>query len=576
MGRLHRGEEDPLCGLGWSGTWVLGQEFRFHSGRLRITPKNPFCDDMRRLIQGNLGQANQLGDGAPLVWLFDPKCWSGVEIHRADFKGKAVEFTLAKQGDTGDVLVISKANTDMKECATEFFRVLRDPALFPRAASTPVSPPGQSGVKVSDNHRFLVTGDGKPFFWLADTAWQLIHDLNREEVDRYLEDRVKKGFNVIQTVALAEHGGLDRPNAYGHLPLVDRDPTRPDSREGDDYWKQLDYVIESAARRGLYVALLPTWGSHVTRGFTDGKVNGIFNVTNAEIYGRFIGGRYRQRSNVIWMLGGDRAALTEDAKAVWRAMARGIAVGVAGREDYSKVLMTFHPVGPGSSFDYFPNEDWLDFHGIQSSHGPAILNWKMIEREYRRTPVRPVIDLETTYAGIVFGKQTEPLTDDLARRAAYWAVFAGACGHTYGHNSIWQMFVPGKSGPLAGAKTSWQAALDAPSATQMGHLRRLMESRTFLTQKPDPTLLAFEQNDPSTMCLALHGDGFALIYTPTGRTLDVDLRQLRGGKVKAAWFDPRTGASTGAGEFENDRVQSFDPPGDERAGNDWVLCLEDH
>ena len=95
-----------------------------------MLPKNPFCDDMRRLIRSDLGQANQLGDGAPLVWLFDPKCWTGVEIHRADFRGKAVEFTPAKPGEAGDVLVIPKAATDMSRCHEEFFRVIGDGGIF--------------------------------------------------------------------------------------------------------------------------------------------------------------------------------------------------------------------------------------------------------------------------------------------------------------------------------------------------------------------------------------------------------------------------------------------------------------
>lgn len=542
-------------------------------------PKNPFCEDMRRLIQSDLGQTNQLGDGAPLVWLFNPKCWTGVEIHNAAFKERAVEFSPAKPDENGDVLVIPRAKTDLMECAAEFFRVLRDPALFPGSAApkasnsaTVLSP---VALRVADNGRFLTTQDDKPFFWLADTAWQLIHDLNREEADAYFLKRAAQGFNVIQTVALAEHGGLDRPNAYGFYPLLERDPTRPDLDDGPDYWKHVDYVVQSASRHGLHVALLPTWGSHVTRSYTDGKVNGIFNAVNAEAYGRFLSERYRQQTNIIWVLGGDRAAPTDEAKAVWRAMARGIAIGFSGREDYTQLLMTFHPVGPGSSSDYFPDEPWLDFHGIQSSHGPAILNWKIIGRDYLRKPVRPVIDMETTYAEIVFGKQTEPLSDDLARRAAYWAVFAGACGHTYGHNSVWQMFVPGKGAPRAGARIPWQAALDAPSAVQMGHLRKLMEKHPILSQRPDPSLIAFDQSIPSETCLALHGEGFALIYTPSGRTLELSLDKLGFAKVNASWFDPRTGKTTAFGQFFNQARHAFDPPGKNAPGNDWVLVLDD-
>ncbi len=37
-------------------------------------------------------------------------------------------------------------------------------------------------LKIADNNRYLITEDGKPFFWLGDTAWELIHRLDREEV----------------------------------------------------------------------------------------------------------------------------------------------------------------------------------------------------------------------------------------------------------------------------------------------------------------------------------------------------------------------------------------------------------
>ena len=33
-------------------------------------------------------------------------------------------------------------------------------------------------LRVSDNARFLVAEDGKPFFWLADTAWSIIDSSN--------------------------------------------------------------------------------------------------------------------------------------------------------------------------------------------------------------------------------------------------------------------------------------------------------------------------------------------------------------------------------------------------------------
>src|SRR5512137_2797023 len=86
---------------------------------------------------------------------------------------------------------------------------------------------GHGDLKVSANGRFLVFADGTPFFYMADTAWELFHRLNREEAERYLENRRQKRFTVIQAVALAELDGLHTPNPYGDCPLIDDDPTRP-------------------------------------------------------------------------------------------------------------------------------------------------------------------------------------------------------------------------------------------------------------------------------------------------------------------------------------------------------------
>ena len=171
-----------------------------------------------------------------------------------------------------------------------------------RSLGQAAEPKQLSRLRVSDNHRFLVTEDGKPFFYLADTAWELFHRLKREEVEKYFSDRAGKGFNVIQAVVLAELDGLTEPNAYGHLPLADKtDPTRPAIQDGphNDYWDNVDEVIDLAVQKGLYVGLLPTWGRYVTSHWANGIVDGIFTPANAQQYGEFIGKRYKDRRNII-------------------------------------------------------------------------------------------------------------------------------------------------------------------------------------------------------------------------------------------------------------------------------------
>lgn len=427
-------------------------------------------------------------------------------------------------------------------------------------------------LRVAENRRFFETEEGKPFFWLADTAWQMLHDLNDEEMERYLANRREKGFTVIQTVILAELRG-DQPNAFGHMPIEPGRPDKPIVVDGpdNDYWDDVERAIQRAAKHQLYVALLPTWGKYVCSNWQSGMVDGFFNAENAEAYGRFIGQRFAHLPNIIWILGGDRNCPTDASRAVWRAMARGIAQGVTGREDYDRVLMGYHPAGPGSTAWFFNDEPWLDFHAIQSSHGRWVINWQMIDYAYTLPPTRPVLDLESSYPELRHGWPPSTATDDDARRAAYWSVFAGAAGHTYGHHSIWQMHSPKYPG-VAGPKRYWYEALDAPSAFQMGYLRRLIESVPFHTQRPDLSLLAFEQELPWEMCLALRGEGFAMAYTPTGRTLQINLDRLNAPRCIVSWFNPRTGQMSPLGEHPAKGIRNFTPP-DSGPGHDWVLVL---
>ncbi|HYE73051.1 MAG TPA: DUF4038 domain-containing protein, partial [Blastocatellia bacterium] len=218
-------------------------------------------------------------------------------------------------------------------------------------------------LKVSENRRFLVTQDGKPFFYLGDTAWELFHRLNREEADRYLKNRADKGFTVIQAVALAELDGLNDPNAYGHRPLLNNDPTQPDVKEGanNDYWDHVDYIINKAASLGLYIGFLPTWGDKYNKKWGIGPE--IFTPQNAAVYGEWLGRRYRNNTNIIWILGGDRPLENDTHKEIIRAMANGLRRGAGGTH-----LITFHPTGGASSSQHLHNDDWLDFNMRQNGH----------------------------------------------------------------------------------------------------------------------------------------------------------------------------------------------------------------
>ena len=286
-------------------------------------------------------------------------------------------------------------------------------------------------IQVSDNGRYFVDAQGEPFFWLGDTAWLLPKKLNREEVERYLDDRQRKEMNVVQLMVLHNFGACE--NAYGVPALEDHDLSRIHMTAGNrpgvgneyDYWDHLEYAIQLAQEKGIYMALVPMWGSNVE----------AFKVQpeTAKAYGAWLAKRFGAYPNIIWLNGGDVPG--EDAEAVWDALAEGIS------SDDTTHLMTYHPIGRKMSSWWFHDRDWLDFNMFQSGHrrydqddserSYGEDNWKYAAEDWAKTPVKPTIDGEPSYEEIRHGLHwdNQPLwQDDDVRRYAYWSVFAGCAG----------------------------------------------------------------------------------------------------------------------------------------------------
>ena len=437
-------------------------------------------------------------------------------------------------------------------------------------------------LKVSENKRFLVKEDGSPFFWLGDTAWELFHRLNREEADRYLKNRADKGFTVIQAVALAELEGHADPNPYGHLPLTDLDPSKPAVKDGpnNDYWDHVDYVVDKANSLGLTIGFLPTWGRYWHDKTKEAGDKPLFNAQNAAAYGEWLGKRYKDRPNIVWVVGGDRTVENDEQKEVIRAMARGLRKGDGGAH-----LITFHPRGGSGSAEVFHNDDWLDFNMRQNGHVIEFTGrYDATAVDYARTPVKPVLDGEPIYEDHPVSFNIQKLGHSTAadvRRPLYWNLFQGAFGHTYGHHSVWQMYGE-KRKPINAPLMPWSEAIDQPGAGQMQYGRKLIESRPFLTRVPDDGVIVPDKvptNVPGAgsrrFVATRDADGtYAMVYAPISRPFSVRMDKIKGGKVKAWWFNPRNGEAAAIGEFPNTGTRQFSPP-EKGETLDWVLVLDD-
>ena len=433
-------------------------------------------------------------------------------------------------------------------------------------------------LKISSNHRFLIEEKGNPFFWLGDTGWLLFSKLTREEAEQYLEDRRKKGFNVIQVMVLHTVAAV---NVYGDSALVNKNVAHPLSTDGNnfsdktqyDYWDHVDYIVDLAAKKNLYVAMVPIWGSNVKAG--------LVSRDDARTYAKWLADRYKNRWNIVWMNGGDIKGT--DSLDTWKI------IGSTLRANDPNHLITFHPFGRTTSSQWFHKELWLDFNMFQSGHrsydldtsknehrfGPD--NYRFVNIDYNLKPTKPTLDGEPSYELIPHGLHdtTKPYwqADDV-RRYAYWSVFAGSAGHTYGHNSVMQMHKPTDKGSAYGSKKYWYNALNDSGARQMVYLKKLMLSKPYFDRIPDQSLIAGKQGEKYGYIAATRGKDYAFIYDYTAKPFEVRMGSITGSKVKASWYNPRNGSKKAIGIYVNKGFRKFDPPGEQREGNDWVLILE--
>lgn len=422
-------------------------------------------------------------------------------------------------------------------------------------------------LKISDDKRHLVKKDGTPFFWLGDTGWELFHRLNRAEAIEYLQNRADKGFTIIQAVALAELDGLNTPNAYGDKPLINNDPTKPN----EAYFKHVDWVINEANKRGLIIALLPTWAD---KWFKDrwGAGPEVFTPANAKTYGEWIAKRYHNK-DVVYVLGGDRAPQNETHYAIIRAMAEGIR-----SVDKGKHLLTFHPPGARSSYDFFPNDEWIDFHMSQTGHRVASPDYNANINAYKLALVKPHVNGEPNYEDHPndFQPATKGWMDNFdTREAAYWNILSGGAGHTYGDHNIWQMYDESRE-PVNNARTNWHVAMNYPGAYEEGYMRKMFEKRDWQKLVLNQRVIIGDNPEgvEYKMAAVSSAKDFMMVYIPYGRTTTINTSVVNATKLKGWWFNPRDGRCIALGEFDNTGNKEFTPTSVGR-GSDWLLVIDD-
>jgi hypothetical protein len=443
-------------------------------------------------------------------------------------------------------------------------------------AGAPVFP-----LTVRPDKRYLEGADGTPFLIHGDTAWSLIADLTREDADLYLEDRHARGFNTLLVNLIENRFARNAPaNAYGDLPFegqpfeafvtiadllplahhgtsaanIVADYTAP----SEAYFAHADWVLGRALEKGFLVLLTPSyvgWEGGSQGWYRAMTANGPDRLRQ---YGEYLGRRYRDFPNILWVHAGDYDPPRKD-------LVRAIAEGIAMSDP--RALHTAHCHPETVPAEYWQGESWLDVNNVYT-YGPT---YAPSLEQYARPDGMPFFLLESAY------ENEHDATEQRLRTQAYQAVLSGAAGQVFGNNPIWHFDDSG----LYDAPVTWQEALSSRGAESMTHLRVFLANMPWWLLEPDAdhTLLIDGLGDEDERAVAARtvDRSLAIVYAPSSREITVDLAQLAGPHVAARWFDPADGrfSVVDGSPFPATEPRRFILASENSSGfGDWALVLE--
>ncbi len=421
-------------------------------------------------------------------------------------------------------------------------------------------------VKISANGRYLVDQNNVPFLMTGDSPHAYMADLSLAEAATYLANRKASGFNTlwIDLVCKTPQFGCraNGANADDVRPFPGTVDSENILAPNETYFAKADALLSLAASYDMLVFLLPM----ETGGWLATLQNN--SLANVRAYGRWVGNRYKNFDNIVWLHGQDFQSWRVEAD---DAKARELALGI--KDVDTRHLHTVElDFKLSSSLD---DVSWAPIIGIDSAYTYAP-TYSEILKAYNRPNFLPVFMVEANYEDE--GLYLDTGDPETLRRQEYWTALSGAAGQLFGNKFIWQFL------------SGWQVQLNTPGAIQMGYLNALLAPRAWFNLVPDQThtivtsgygtfstslTVPIKTNDYVTAAGTPDGS-LVLAYLPTVRTITVDLSRLSG-PVAARWFDPTVGTfgTIPGSPLPNTGSASFTPPGNHPDGSgDWVLVLE--
>ena len=412
-------------------------------------------------------------------------------------------------------------------------------------------------LKVSEDGRRFVDSNNQPFFVTADTGWSIFSGVSKDDVKYYLDDRQTKGFNTILCSAL-------------HFWKDGRTPWQPQHQfyqwwafDGDhynltqpnaDYWRHVDWVINEAAKRNMFLMIAPCWFRY------QGDAWYLhLNEDNAKRFSGFLAERYKGQNHIAWLLGGDLVPGKQlgNVKIMGQTLKR-----IAPNH-----LISYHANGlQHGSRQWFEGEDWFDFSTIQTNRELHPQEYQDVISDYDKQPVMPTWNGEPRYEGMTGG------TPFAMRQQAYRGALNGGLGVAYGAGNLFNMGF---------TDTDWKnEILPLPGASDMQHIKAMFELLDWTKLTPHhkrPFLLDGQGAKDNYLPAASAFDGsWGVTYFPKQCTVKIDLTNFSG-DLAASWFDPGDGSMRAVKDqpVTGQSAMKFETPGVNQSGDpDWVLILK--
>lgn len=412
-------------------------------------------------------------------------------------------------------------------------------------------------VAVSVDGKSLVDQFGQPYFINGDTGWMAIVQLNLNDARKYLDDRAARGYNAVILELIEKEYATNNPNNLANDPpfTTPGDFTTP----GTPYFSHADAVIAHAASRGLTAFLFPLYlGFNDAQGWRDEMA--AQTTTQIESWGTFCGNRYKNFSNIVWVLGGDT-----NPQALTGIPARIDAFVTGLRAAGDTHLISAHVDRGSSPAERFSGVSWLQLNSTYADETDMATE---AAANYAGDS-RPAFMVEAHYEG------EHSMTALNVRKQAYWAILAGSIlGHFFGNCPLWH-FNAHDAG-CDGSPGTWQNALSSTCSQQMSLVGRLFQSRRHHLLVPDAAhsvVMAGYSSGANLVTTARASDGSSVIsYLPTGSTVTItlDMTKIAGATARAWWWNPLTGVATLINTFATSGTQNFSPSDT----NDWVLVVD--